>query len=108
MHLLCQFLIFSLLAKQNDNSRYGERLEDEDMEQMMKDADLDRLVVLSFLIFHFDKEFLFFTFLLGEAGRSYSLDALASLDLKLSLVQKLMFFRISSKSSKTSDTSDTR
>ena len=33
-----------------------------------------------------------FTFLLGEAGRSYSLDALASLDLKLSLVQKLMFF----------------
>ena len=59
MHLLCQFLIFSLLAKQNDNSRYGERFEDEDMEQMMKDADLDRLVVLSFLIFHFEKEFLF-------------------------------------------------
>ena len=48
-----------LLAKQNDNSRYGERFEDEDMEQMMKDADLDRLVVLSFLIFHFEKEFLF-------------------------------------------------
>ena len=58
-HLLCQFLIFFLLAKQNDNSRYGERFEDEDMEQMMKDADLDRLVVLSFLIFHFEKEFLF-------------------------------------------------
>ena len=48
-----------LLAKQNDNSRYGERFEDEDMEQMMKDADLDRLVVLSFLFFHFEKEFLF-------------------------------------------------
>ena len=38
-------------AKQNNNSRYGERFEDEDMEQMMKDADLDRLLVLSFLIF---------------------------------------------------------